>query len=114
MEQNQRFIFFKEVLNEVLLLISTYYDKCETYDNYLRLFDVIETLLDHYNSKFKFVKFGAILIDEKCSDINLELSFIFFMSNLEKKRGFKKEFEKEIDIKAIFRDIKLKNLMDML
>ena len=55
-----------------------------------------------------------MMIDEKCNDANLELSFTFFMSNLERGRGFKKEFQKDIDIKSIFREIKLKNLMDSL
>ncbi len=114
MEQVERFNLFKKVLDEILLLIKTHYDICESYDQYIKLFDVIETLLEHYNSKFAYVKFGAMMIDEKCNDANLELSFTFFMSNLERGRGFKKEFQKDIDIKSIFREIKLKNLMDSL
>ena len=110
----ERFTLYKKILDEITLLIANYYHVCETYEQYEKLYDVIEELVYTYDEKFRIVRFGISKVDNKCSVENLELTFTFFMANYEKNRGLKKEFSHEIEIKSIFRKIKLDLLMQNL
>lgn len=112
--RNERFTLFNGILLEMKALITEYQSLCDSYGKYDRIYQVIEALIDKYNSNNHLYKFSVSLIKDKCSVENLELTFYYCMSYYSPNIGFKKEFEAEINIKEIVRKARLKEMFRLL